>query len=64
MENEEFEEYIIEQENKLKQLCQITEYEINGYIIILPSFMNILDVQRDNIYYKKWCELVGSLNHF
>ena len=47
---------------KLKQMCEINEYEIGYYTMILPSFMNRIDIQEQNQYYKKWCELVGTLN--
>lgn len=46
--------------NKLKQMCEIREYEFGYYTIILPSFMNTIDVQSQNQYYKMWCELVNT----
>lgn len=47
---------------KLKQMCEINEHEVVYYTMILPSFMNRIDIQEQNQYYKKWCELVGMLN--
>ena len=48
---------------ELKQMCEINEYEINCYTMILPSFMCKDDIQEQNQYYKIWCKLVGTLNH-
>lgn len=50
-------------EEKLKNMCEITEIEIGYFTMIIPKFMNRFDIDDKNDYYEKWCKIVGSLNN-
>ena len=47
---------------ELKRICNIYEREVGGFTMILPFFMSRTDIQEQNEYCKKWCELVEKLN--
>ena len=47
---------------KLKQMCEIKEINVGIYTMICPGFMGKYDIQENNEYYKKWCEVVETLN--